>query len=466
LTRTHITRRSTKRDALDGAGAGAGDELALLAVVAHYHSPLKAPGVLLCLDDDQSLDVGRGAKTAVSTKPDGTLRLDLADEWVSQAHATIQRRRIKDLGSRNGTRVNGLPAEGGRLADGDLLEVGHTLLCFRKLPAEAARELATVAESLQGTVMLTLSPKLLEELERARRVAKSRLPIVVTGETGAGKEVVARAIHEWSGRSGPFVAVNCAAIPTGLAESELFGHRRGSFSGAHEDRRGLAEAAERGTLFLDEVDALPAELQPKLLRFLQDGAFRRIGESDERTTDARVLSASNRDLNEAVSSGAMREDLHARLCGLVVWIPPLRDRREDLGLLVARLLERHAESRASQMEIRPDAWRTLVRRRWPANVRELERCIQAAILLAKDGKVIGPDHVRERQVDTAEEEPAVAAKPKRDIDRVRTELEAGLVKHQGNLAAVAREMGVSRMQVYRWTQRFGLNPETYRTPPP
>ncbi|MCC7539175.1 MAG: sigma 54-interacting transcriptional regulator [Deltaproteobacteria bacterium] len=455
--------------------------IACLAVVAHYDRPLDPPGMVLRLRDGVAMEIGRGSLTALVER-DHAVRLDLGDRHASGRHARIVGDQLEDLGSRNGTLVNGIRVESAQLRDGDFVELGRTLLQLRRTPEDGADSMLALAEVLRGTRQATLSPIFLRELERVRHVAGSTLPLVIHGETGAGKEELARAIHTWSGRAGELVAVNCAAIPTHLAESELFGHRRGAFTGADRDRVGLLTAAHGGTLLLDEVDALPAEVQPKLLRFLQDKLVRRVGETTEREVDVRVLAASNADLDAAVDSGRFRADLLARLRGLLVRLPPLRDRKEDLGLLVAGLLRRHLPAGATAPRLTPEAWRVLVRRSWPSNVRELERCLEAGLLLARDGVIdeaqVAAQTPAGRGADDATApvarppEPATrAARTASRPARTRTaseaerELRAALAEHRGNLSAISRAMGVSRMQVYRWMSQFGLSTEESRDAP-
>lgn len=475
MTGTRSDDRSAKRDP---AGTSS-----WLALVAHYDTPLAPPSLLVSFRADQEIEIGRGAETRLIGEPNASaLRLDLGDAMVSTRHARIANGQIEDAGSRNGTYVNGLRTSAAELRDGDYLEIGRTLLRVGSIGSDRAPALLALAQELRATRMATLSFPMLTQLERARRIAPSKLPVLIVGETGAGKEELARAIHGWSGRAGELVAVNCAAIPTHLAESELFGHRRGAFTGADRDRDGLVAAADHGTLLLDEVDALPLELQPKLLRVLQDKRVRRVGETTEREVDVRLLAATNADLTAAVENGRFRADLLARLCGGIIDVPPLRERLEDLGLLVAELLRRHAAD-APSLRITPEAWRVLVRRRWPQNVRELERCLEAAPLLAPAGEPIDAEHVADRvarsgpHADAAPDEPGPTGdaarsprspdKPRRRREPAEAEAEVSrlLAQHAGNITRVARDMGVSRMQVYRWMQQLGIEPDGRKRAP-
>src|SRR5712692_7672015 len=274
---------------------------------------------------------------------------------------------IQDAGSKNGTWLDGRRVTSAPLRDGALLELGHSFLLYREaLPAAGpelldARELRPPAERLA-----TLSPALEAELDRLVLMARSRVPVLVRGETGTGKEVIASAIHELSGRPGRFVAVNCGALAENLVESELFGYRKGAFSGAAEDRPGLVRSSDQGTLLLDEIGDLPLSAQAALLR---------------------VVASTHRDLDALAAEERFRPDLLARLSGFSLSLPPLRERREDLGLLIAALLRKLAGDAANGVTFAPEAARALLLHRWPLNVRELEKCLSGAIVLAREGVV-------------------------------------------------------------------------------
>jgi two-component system response regulator PilR (NtrC family) len=225
--------------------------------------------------------------------------------------------------------------------------------------------------------------KMLDVLETIRKIADSPSNVVITGETGTGKELVAQAIHQESPRRDrPFVSVNCGAIPEGLMESELFGHVKGSFTGALSDTPGLFSAAEGGTLFLDEITEIPTSVQVKLLRATQERAVRRVGDTRDRPVDVRLIAASNRDLASAVADGALREDLFYRLNVIPIHLPPLRERRDDISLLVAHFIERLARETGKDVRgVSPEALVLLEQYRWPGNIRELENAIERAIVL-------------------------------------------------------------------------------------
>jgi DNA-binding NtrC family response regulator len=234
--------------------------------------------------------------------------------------------------------------------------------------------------------VVVADPAMIRIYELARRLARSNLPILVQGETGSGKELAAAAVHAWSPRvAGPFLSINCAAIPETLAESELFGHARGSFSGAHADKIGQLEAASGGTLFLDEIGELPLALQAKLLRVLETGELTRVGEVSPRTTDLRLVAATHRDLDAEVEAGNFRRDLFFRLGSARLTLPPLRDRPRDLGALARRMLaEAVAGAGRARLDISVDAMHTLHQHSWPGNVRELKNAIEYATTAAPD----------------------------------------------------------------------------------
>ncbi len=239
-----------------------------------------------------------------------------------------------------------------------------------------------------------------EVLRQVRKVAPTRATVLLTGESGTGKELAARAIHDLSPRAAmPFVAVNCGAIPGELLESELFGHVRGAFTDASRDRKGLAAEADGGTLFLDEIGELPPGLQVKLLRFLEDGEVRRVGDSRSAKVDVRVVAATARDLPRAVKEGLFREDLYYRLRVVAIRLPPLRERVEDVPGLVAHFLAKHRRLRpdAPVTGVAPEAMEVLRSHRWPGNVRELEHAVERAIVLAEGPELAVedlPDEVR------------------------------------------------------------------------
>ncbi|HSI05510.1 MAG TPA: sigma 54-interacting transcriptional regulator, partial [Myxococcota bacterium] len=288
------------------------------------------------------------------------------------------------------------------------------------------------------------------------RVADKDVPVTISGESGTGKELIARALHAASSRRGPFVPLNCGAIPEALLESELFGHERGAFTGAVRAKPGLFEIARGGTLFLDEIGDMPLGMQVKLLRVLQTREFRRVGGTVDLASDARVVSATNRNLEELVRKGAFREDLWYRLNVVEMHLPPLRERRDDLPLLIDHLLTSHA--RGVDVRLSKRALALLLDYAWPGNVRELDNELQRAIALA-DG-VIEPDVLSSKVAGRATadpgEEPADGTL-KRSIDRhERDVIRATLAEHGGRVAAAARALGLTRAGLYKKMHKLGL----------
>jgi DNA-binding NtrC family response regulator len=399
-----------------------------------------------------SVRIGRGPLGA--ERAGGELRLAIDDGRISTAHARLKRVvgrwLLEDLGSKNGTLVAGAPVQTAALSDGDVIEIGRTFFLYRDGVPTAATD--PLDETAGDDSLATLSPPLASALRALALVARSDIPVIVHGESGTGKELVARAVHEQSGRRGPFVAVNCGAIPEALVASELFGVRRGAFSDAREDRPGLIRSAHKGTLFLDEIGDLPLGSQVAFLRALQEREVVPVGQAQSVAVDVRVVSASHRDLEERILAGAFREDLAARLTGFTLRLPPLRARREDLGLIVAALVRKLAPE-PERVAFQPEAMRLLLGHSWPRNVRELERQLATALVLAGGGP-IGVAHLGDLRA------PAVAPKPVDDPRRA--ELERLLTEHRGNLAAVARAMGKDRVQVRRWLQRYGVDPTLFR----
>ena len=243
---------------------------------------------------------------------------------------------------------------------------------------------------LEGCCEIVYASRAMEELlKQASLFAKSDAPVLIVGESGSGKELLARFIHRESGRSGEFVSVNCATLPKELFEAELFGYRKGAFTGAAADKKGLVEVADGGTLFLDEVGELPLELQPKLLRFLQEKEFRPLGETALKRSDARVVAATNRDLLSLVEEGSFREDLYYRLGVLTLVVPPLRERPEDIPPLLHHFLNKYSRKYGKEVELTPEAYDLLLSYNYPGNVRELENLVHRLVLLS-NGRVDAP----------------------------------------------------------------------------
>jgi DNA-binding NtrC family response regulator len=420
------------------------------------------------LDGVDTVSIGRADAASVSRTP-GALALGVPDKAMSAAHARIVRdgRRwmLEDAGSRNGVLLNGEREDRAHLVDGDLFELGETLWLFRDARGPRSRDLPldvdqrTLPELLPG--LRTFSPALREAFEALARIVHVRVPVLLQAESGTGKELCARAIHEQSRRPGAFVAVNCGALPETLATSELFGYRRGAFSGATEDRSGLVRSAHDGTLFLDEIADLPLASQALLLRVLQEREVTPIGATQPVPVDLQIVAASHRDLKTLVRQELFRNDLYARLAGFTVRLPPLRERREDFGLLISTLLARSPLGATTTLTA--NAARALLAYDWPLNVRELESCLTVASTLASGGAI------RRRHLPEALREPAAAAPDEasphtdpHEDDQRKAELMALLREHQGNITSIARATGWNRVQIHRWLKRFELDPRPFR----
>ncbi|HSC59475.1 MAG TPA: sigma-54 dependent transcriptional regulator [Gemmatimonadales bacterium] len=325
-----------------------------------------------------------------------------------------------------------------------------------RLRREVAELRATVAGGAAGGGLVVESPAMRRVVELASRVAGHATTVLLTGESGTGKEVIARLIHQRSPRAAErFVAVNCAAIPEALIESELFGHVRGSFTGATGDRRGLFEEADRGTLLLDEIGDLPFALQPKLLRALEEGAIRRVGEASERKVDVRVIAATARPLDELVRDGRFREDLFYRLNVVQLALPPLRDRPEDIPALAAHFLAQAGARLGRPLSLSPDALGRLHGYRWPGNVRELRNVIERAAVLAPSSTLDAGDFLLGDTRGSAPAGTTDSLKPQVEAIE-RAAIARALAGADGNRRAAAKALGVSLRTLFYKIRRYGL----------
>lgn len=288
-----------------------------------------------------------------------------------------------------------------------------------------------------------------------RKVAPTGAPVLILGESGTGKEMVAQALHRRSPqRNGPFIAINCNAIPENLLESELFGHEKGAFTGAHAQRKGHIESAAGGTLFLDEIGELPASVQVKLLRFLQEKRFQRVGGRQEIHSDTRVIAATNVNLQESVSNGTFREDLYFRLAVVVIKVPSLRERGDDSVAMAKEFLHRYGAAQSkTRLVFAPDALRAINFHPWPGNVRELQNRVQRAVIMA-DGKRVTTEDL--------ELSDALVGVPPQTLKEARENLERELVqdalrRHGGKITSAALELGVSRPTLYELMEKLGLD---------
>jgi transcriptional regulator with GAF, ATPase, and Fis domain len=363
-----------------------------LVLLASSDDP-RMPSSRHVLDHIDVVRFGRGAREARRHVDNGLriLTLQLPDRRVSNTHGSMRRVEsgwlLDDPQSRNGVVVNGTLTRRTNLGDGALLQLGHTFLLLRSGPLEENAPLDVDETALRAPVptLATFDGTLAERFAALSRMAQANVAVLLLGETGTGKEVVARALHAMSGRKGAFVGINCGAIPATLLEAELFGHRRGAFTGAVADRPGFVRSADGGTLLLDEIGELPLASQAALLRVIADRSVTPVGEDRAVPVDVRLCAATLRDLNALVEAGAFRRDLYSRLLGFKLRLPALRDRRADFGLLLrARLAEIAGGDRVT---FTPSALFALFRYDWPLNIRELDSVLQRAVALSPDGVI-------------------------------------------------------------------------------
>ncbi len=323
------------------------------------------------------------------------------------------------------------------------------------------RELREELAAWQGSIVGN-SPHLLNLLETARKVAIRDIPVLISGESGTGKELVARAIRHFSKRkNGKFVAINCGAIPEALLESELFGHRKGAFTGADRDHKGLVETADGGTLFLDEVGTLPLNVQKTLLRFLQEQEFYRVGDTTPQKVDVRVLSATNVNLQSAVQNGSFREDLYYRLNVVQLRLPPLRERQSDIPLLVAHFVKEQNKRFETQVKgFSRDAIEAMMHYDWPGNIRQLSNVVQAAMAIDSSDYIrldVVAQLIDLPEQHTLSDQPASESDYATALARFESDyLHRLLQTTHGNIEEVAHQSGMNVATVYRKIKKYGL----------
>ena len=311
---------------------------------------------------------------------------------------------------------------------------------------------ATVFEDMLGT-----SPQMQGVFSFIRKVATTTAPVLLLGESGTGKEMAAVAIHRRGPRKdGPFIPINCNAIPENLLESELFGHEKGSFTGATTQRVGLVETAKGGTLFLDEIGELPPNIQVKILRFLQEQRFQRVGGREELVSDARVISATNVDLKAGINQGSFREDLYFRLAVLVISLPPLRERGDDAVLLAQEFLQKYAaQNGKSNIAFAPEALRAINRHPWPGNVRELQNRIKRAVIMADSKRITEKD--LELSTGLGFSSSTTLKDARENVEREM--VQRALKRNLGRISAAATELGISRPTLYELMEKLGVSRE-------
>jgi transcriptional regulator with GAF, ATPase, and Fis domain len=429
------------------------------------------------LPDDIIVVVLSGAQRGQRVKLVDRLRIGkapendlvLSDDTVSRQHCELERRAqgvlVRDLGSTNHTRVGRTAVREAVVESGATISVGAVDLSLRVEPRQA---LVLPSESTHFGDAIGHSIAMRTIFGVLERIAPTDASVLLEGETGTGKDVIARSVHQTSPRKDKsFVVVDCGAVSYSLIESELFGHERGAFTGAVAARQGAFELAGRGTVFLDEVGELPLDVQPKLLRVLESGEFRRVGGNKTLRAEARVVAATKRDLRAEVERGKFREDLYFRLAVVPVTVPPLRSRREDIPPLVDRFLElaKKRDPSAAAMTLSATTIAALAAHDWPGNVRELRNVLDRAIYIATAG---GEHEVRLVDLPvtataTAHGSPSFDAnKSYRDIrEHFETDFERRYVswlleRHGGNISAAAREAKMDRKHLYDLARRHGL----------
>jgi transcriptional regulator of acetoin/glycerol metabolism len=456
---TTITSASLGRRP-EAAVANAIPQLVLLAI----SDDLQSPSSRHLLEDVDEVRFGRGERETTRRIDGGrrVLELRVPDRRMSSSHGSLVRTKagwvLDDPESKNGAIVDGTVTRRTAIVDGKLFELGRTFFLFRTTPTDPTALDVTDAMLSPIPGLATFAGDLAERFAALSRIAPTLISVLLHGETGTGKELVARAVHDQSGRKGPFVAVNCGALPPNLIEAELFGHRRGAFTGAVGERLGFVRSADGGTLFLDEVAELPPASQAAFLRVLQEREVVPVGDDRAVKVDVRLCAATLRDLEALVAANEFRGDLYARLFGFSLTLPALRDRREDFGMLVRRLLR--AIPGGAAIRLAPSALRALICHDWRFNIRELEKVLTTAVALAPEGLVELahlPDSMRQQQA-AAPPAPPPDAEP----DELRDRLIALLTEHRGNVLAVSKALEARRTQVYRWIRRYKLDVDTFR----
>jgi DNA-binding NtrC family response regulator len=375
--------------------------------------------------------------------------LIVPDRAISRRHLSVELEvggvRVRDLGSRNGTRYLGARVIEARVPVGGTVQIGRTRLCFT--PAEESQTSTSERTELCGLIGRSLAMRRLFAL--LDKLGPSDSGVLIRGETGVGKDAVARALHALSPRAQkPFVVFDCASVNPNLIESELFGHTRGAFTGADRARMGAIEAADGGTLFLDEIGELNADLQPKLLRVLENHEVQRVGETRRRQVNLRVLAATHRDLEGEARAGRFRSDLFYRLAVTVLEVPALRSRPEDIPLLAQHFAREHS---GVDVQLEPSTLAALQCDPWPGNVRELRNAVERVLALGQ---------VRPSELPCPEEVTAPSFKEAREsmLEHFERDYIASILSRHGkNLSAAARAAKLSRTHLYRLMERYGLH---------
>lgn len=417
-------------------------------------APAAVQPLRLCVVDgpDRGAEVLIAQGTAVvGTAPE--CQLVLKDAAVSRRHLSIElcgyRFRVTDLGSRNGTRYHGAKVQSVDVPFGATLTVGRSQLTL--LPAKRAGVGEALSDRTELAGLLGVSVKMRKLFADIERAGPAEVSVLISGETGSGKEGVARGLHQLSKRAaGPFKVFDCGAASPELIQAALFGHAKGAFTGATNATPGALELADGGTLFLDEIGELPLELQPALLRALQDGTFTRLGESQVRKADFRVVAATHRDLAAAAKKGTFRADLYHRLCSVVLEVPPLRERPEDIPLLA----DHFARQADRTLELSPELTATLCAYPWPGNVRELSNVVERALVIGPQAAL--PEPFARVPGGAAGSEDFHQARERLLKVFERSYLKAQLERHKGSISAAAKASGMARSYFYKLLDEHGL----------
>jgi DNA-binding NtrC family response regulator len=450
-------REKTQTAVVSPLSPGELPDTSVLLMVGGADSPrLPAARRLVFVRDD--LEIGRSPSAEAE---DRGAALTISDPLVSSEHAKITRAaaggfEIADAGSKNGTFVDNVRLEGRtRLRNGSVLFFGNQIGVFRMV---STLELEAIKAELVNPLgpVPTASPTLAMACDRLRRLAGADGELLILGETGVGKEVYARAVHDASKRRGRFVAINCGAIPRELVESELFGYRQGAHSTARQAKAGLIEEAEGGTLFLDEIGEMTQEAQIKLLRFLQDRELTPLGSTRPRKIDVRIIAATNRTTSSGKTPTGVRDDVIARLGAAPIHLPPLRNRIEDMGALAAHFLRSTPGATFDQ-----PAFRALALYEWPLNVRELEKIVTTAAVLTGGGRPISLRDLPEPVARAATAQPGGTRRPA-GPSPTPAQIEDLLRRYNGNVADVSRELGKHRAAVWRWMKKWGIGVEKFK----
>ena len=449
-----------------------GDELATVTKAATPAASEASTGARLRAVHPRELkwEVAIGSEKRLAGRVQQDSVPPLSHETVSRKHIEIGWSRragthiVRDLGSHNGSRVDGfdLGKDSVALADQSVLQLGDVSLIYERLDPKVFEAEAPSRDAIPGQAVSVTRLR-----DHVQRAAADPSPVLLIGETGTGKEWISREVHRLSGRKGPLVAINCAALSPQIIDSQLFGHVKGSFTGATSDNPGMFRAADGGTLFLDEIGEMPLELQPKLLRALQEGDVQPVGSTKPVKVDVRVVAATNRMLTDAVEQGTFRRDLYARLSMWEIHVPALRQRRSDLLAWIDRLHDGWQRDRPggpdAAFDFSAEAAERLLLFDWPNNLRELDRLVHALASAPSLPSPIGAEHLP-AWVDPSGSgpvkapfsgtvEPAAGAKPPVPT---RPEFEAAFEELQGNVRALAKHFRRDRRQIYRWIESYGL----------